>query len=52
VFEFDARGGCSELPVALVIGIAVLLPGGDFLDQGLLVGNPAVETLVPGIRAE
>ena len=28
-----------------VVSIAVVLPGGDFLDEGLLVGNPAVEAL-------
>jgi hypothetical protein len=28
-----------------VVGIAVALPGGDFLNEGLLVGNPAVEAL-------
>ena len=46
MFEFDARGGCSELPVGLgAIGIAVLLPSDDFLEQGLLIGNPAIEAL-------
>jgi len=34
------------VPIGLgVVGIAVLLPSGDFLDQGLLIGNPAVEAL-------
>ena len=28
-----------------VVGIAFVLPGGDFLDEGLFVGNPAVEAL-------
>ena len=27
------------------VGVAVVLPGGDFLDEGLLVGDPAVEAL-------
>jgi len=27
------------------VGMAVALPGCDFLDEGLLVGNPAVEAL-------
>ena len=27
------------------MGIAVLLPGGDFLDEGLFVGDAAIETL-------
>jgi hypothetical protein len=26
-------------------GIAVVLPGGDFLDEGLFVGNAAIEAL-------
>ena len=34
------------MPVGLgVVGVAVCLPCGDFLDEGLLVGNPAVEAL-------
>ena len=34
------------MPVGLgVIGIAILLPCGDFLDECLFVGNPAVEAL-------
>ena len=37
--------GC-EVPIGLgVIGIAVLLPGGNFLDEGLFVWNAAVEAL-------
>jgi hypothetical protein len=32
------------VPIGLcVAGIAVVLPGVDFLDEGLFVGNPAVE---------
>ncbi len=46
MLEFDACVGCSEVPVGLgAVGITVVLPGGDFLDEGLLVGNPAVEAL-------
>ena len=34
------------MPVGLgVVGIAFVLPCGDFLDEGLFVGNPAVEAL-------
>jgi hypothetical protein len=34
------------VPVGLgVVGIAVVLPCSDFLDEGLFVGNPAVEAL-------
>jgi hypothetical protein len=46
MLEFDAcRGGC-EVPVGLgVVGVTVLLPGGDFLDESLFVGDAAVEAL-------
>ena len=34
------------MPIGLgVIGIAVLLPRGDFLDEGLFVGSAAIEAL-------
>jgi len=46
VLKFDTGVGRCEVPVSLgVFGIAVVLPGGDFLDQGLLVRNAAVEAL-------
>ena len=46
VLEFDACGGRGELPVGLcVVGIALALPGGDFVDEGLFIGNAAVEAL-------
>jgi hypothetical protein len=46
MLEFDACGGCSELPVCFgVIGIAAVLPGGDFVDEGLFVGDAAFEAL-------
>ena len=36
----------GELPIGLgVVGIAVVLPSGDFLDEGLFVGNAAIEAL-------
>ena len=36
----------GELPVGLgVVGIAVVLPGGNFVDEDLFVGNAAVEAL-------
>jgi hypothetical protein len=46
VLEFDTgRFGC-ELPVCLgVMGVAVMLPGGDFVGEGLFVGNATVEAL-------
>src|SRR6476620_7312520 len=41
--QFDACVGSGELPVCLgVVVIAVLLPGGDFLEQRLLVGGPPI----------
>ena len=46
MFEFDACVGCCEVPIGLgVVGISVVLPGGDFVDQGLFVGDAAVEAL-------
>jgi hypothetical protein len=34
------------LPIGLgVVGIAVVLPCGDFLNEGLFIGNPTVEAL-------
>ena len=44
--EFDACGRSCEVPVGLgVSGISILLPGGDFIDQGLFVGDAAIEAL-------
>ena len=46
MLEFDTCIGGCEVPVGLgVVGIAVVLPGGDFVDEGLFVGNAAVEAL-------
>ena len=46
MLEFDACVGGGEVPVGLgVVGIAVMLPSGDFFDEGLLVGDAAVEAL-------
>jgi hypothetical protein len=46
MLEFDTFIWGSELPVGLgVVGIAVVLPGGDFIDEGLFVGHAAVEAL-------
>ena len=46
MLEFDASIFGCEVPVGLcVIGISVVLPGGDFLAEGLLIGNAAVEAL-------
>src|SRR5437763_13355232 len=44
MLKFDASIFGGELPVGLgVVGIAVVLPGGDFVDEGLFVGNTAIE---------
>lgn len=44
--QLDACIGRSELPVCLgVVLVAVVLPGGDFLDEHLLVGDPSIEAL-------
>ena len=46
MLKFEARIFGGELPIGLgVIGIAVVLPRGDFLDEGLFVGNAAIEAL-------
>jgi hypothetical protein len=46
VLEFDPGIGSCEVPVGFgFAGIAVVLPGGDFLDEGLFVGDLAVEAL-------
>jgi len=46
MFEFDASVGCCEVPVGLgVVGISFVLPGADFVDKSLLVGDAAVEAL-------
>jgi hypothetical protein len=46
VLEFDAGIFGCELPVGFgVVAIAIVLPGGDFLDACLLVGDAAVEAL-------
>ena len=44
--EFDTGVWGCEVPICLgVVGISIVLPGGDFLDEGLFVGNAAVEAL-------
>ena len=40
MLKFDASIFGGELPVGLgVVGIAIMLPGGDFVDEDLFVGN-------------
>src|SRR5262249_60447952 len=44
--KFGASIFGGELPVGLgVVGIAVVPPGGDFVDEDLFVGNTAIEAL-------
>jgi hypothetical protein len=46
MLKLDASIFGVELPVGLgVVGIAVMLPGGDFVDDDLFVGNTAIEAL-------
>jgi hypothetical protein len=46
MLKFDASIFGGELPVCLgVVGIAVVFPGSDFVDEGLFVWDAAVETL-------
>ena len=46
MLKFDAGIFRGELPIGLgVVGIAVVLPGGDFVDEGLFIGNAASEAL-------
>jgi hypothetical protein len=46
MLEFDACIGGCEVPICLgVSGISVLLPGGDFVDERLFVGDATIEAL-------
>jgi hypothetical protein len=46
VLEFDACVGGCEVPIGLgMICISVVLPSGNFLDEGLFVGDAAIEAL-------
>ena len=46
MLEFDTGIFGCEVPIGFdVMAIAVVLPGGDFLDEGLFVGNAAVKAL-------
>jgi hypothetical protein len=43
MLKFDAGIFGGELPIGLgVVGIAVVLPGGDFVDEDLFVGNKSL----------
>src|ERR1700722_16883886 len=44
--QFHAGVSRGELPIGFgVLPVAAVLPGGDFLGEGLLVGDAAIETL-------
>jgi len=46
VVEFDTGVWGCEVPIGLgVFGIAIVLPGLDFVDEDLYVGDAAVEAL-------
>jgi hypothetical protein len=46
VLEFDAGVGGCEVPIGFgVVFISIVLPSGDLVAEGLLVGYTAVETL-------
>jgi hypothetical protein len=46
MFELNAGVFGGEVPVGFgVVDIAVVLPSSDFVDEGLLVGNAAIEAL-------
>ena len=46
MFQSDAGIFGGELPIGFgVVGIAVVLPGGDFVDECLFVGDAAIEAL-------
>ena len=46
MFELDAVVCRGELPIGFdMFFVTAVLPGGDFLDEGLLVGDTSIETL-------
>ena len=46
MLKFDASIFGGELPVGLgVVGIALMFPGGDFVDEGMFVGNATIKAL-------
>lgn len=46
MFEFDAGVGCCEVPVGFgVVGVSVVFPAVDFVDEGLLIRDAAIEAL-------
>ena len=46
MLEFDTGICCGELPIGLgMVGISIILPSCDFVDEGLFVRDAAIETL-------
>jgi hypothetical protein len=46
MLELDASISGRELPVRFGVAcVSVVLPCGDFVDEGLFVGNTAIEAL-------
>ncbi len=46
MLEFDAGVVGGEVPVGLgVVSVAIAFPGGDLIDEGLFVGDAAIEAL-------
>jgi hypothetical protein len=46
MLESDTCFGCGELPIGLgVVGVSILLPSGDFINEGLLVWDAAIKAL-------
>ena len=47
MLKFDACGSGCEVPIGFgVVGISILLPSTDFVDEHLLVGDAAIEALL------
>jgi hypothetical protein len=46
MLEFDTGVHCGELPVGSgVVGISIILPRCDFVDEGLFIPDAAIEAL-------
>src|SRR5271157_6661895 len=46
MLEFDTCVDCGELPIGLgEVGISIILPSCDFVDEGLFVWDAAIEAL-------
>jgi hypothetical protein len=46
MLELNAGVFGGEVPVGFgVVDVAIVLPSSDFVDEGLLVGNAAIEAL-------